>query len=488
MTNPNPNTTNTFISYAHEDAIIAEEIERQFKELAGKGKGRALLAAFLDTKSIPPGFKFKPIIDAALKQTDWLIAVFTDHQSVYVGYEIGIYSFENPHDGIPLDKKPVICLHDIDQNKLPGVVEGYNTTLVTPIETYDAKNPFPAGEDFQVWYESPVGIFLQTVCNSKNLYTANDNPAEYASDIAKAAKEICYAFTLARREEPLWEAPVQAGLEITIYPPANEEFKRIPENSVLMGSSRAFDILGLRLPLSIAGGQPPRVSWGELKEKLLRPHRANIPWMDKLEINVALAAALLSPEPDDVTLKGSDDKIYRAILTRHKLFKNGMRRFYVFLVETFDRRFVGDQQSSMLLIALTLASRWRFTFFEKWHETLMKFDPARSEKEFRDACTQLEHNMEWMEHEGVELGADNEDAMVAAFGLENKARVQRFYSDYYKVKNKLDGELPETFEDLKPEAREKIRAAIVEFLTSIKEDNAEFLKLCIEKYAEKMRE
>ncbi len=33
-------TTHAFISYAHQDTIIAEEIERQLTILAGKGKGR----------------------------------------------------------------------------------------------------------------------------------------------------------------------------------------------------------------------------------------------------------------------------------------------------------------------------------------------------------------------------------------------------------------------------------------------------------------
>ena len=117
-------------------------------------------------------------------------------------------------------------------------------------------------------------------------------------------------------------------------------------------------------------------------------------------------------------------------------------------METFDRRFIGDRHTSLLLIALTLASRWRFTFFERWHETLMKFDIERPDKEFQDACRQLEYNMDWMEHEGVELGADDMDAMVEAFGLDNKARVQRFYSDWNTAKKKLNSQLPQILPDL----------------------------------------
>ena len=178
--------------------------------------------------------------------------------------------------------------------------------------------------------------------------------------------------------------------------------------------------------------------------------------------------------------------LYRAILTRHKLYKNGKRRFYVLLVETFDRRFIGDRQTSLLLIALTLASRWRFTFFERWNETLKQFDGTRPDKEFQDACRQLEYNMDWMEHEGVELGADDMAAMVDAFGFENKARVERFYSDWNVAKKELDSQLPQTFEGLTPEARTQTQNAIIKFLTAIKQQNAEFLKLCIDKYAEKM--
>ena len=485
-----PEVTQAFISYAHNDAIIASEIERQLTILAEKGKGKAFLKCFLDTKSIPPGQRYQPIIQSALEQTDWLIVVFTGDQSVYCGYEIGIYSIVKPHDDKAHEDKPVTCLHDVDKSKLPGVLDGYNTTLVSQVAPYTADDPIPSGEEVKLWWGSSVGKFLKAFCSIKDLYTANDcaDPSEYTVDIAKAAKQICHAFEVARQEDEVSETPVQAGFEITIYPSHDGTLKRIPESSPLVGSSRAFDILGLNLPFSLSSDQAPQTTWGQIRQALSRPDRANIPWMDKLEINVGLAAALKTPEPDDVTFRGSrDGRIYRAILTRHKLYKNGKRRFYVLLVETFDRRFVGDRQTSLLLIALTLASRWRFTFFEKWNETLKQFDATRPEKEFQDACRQLEYNMDWMEHEGVELGADDMSAMVDAFGYDNRARVERFYTDWAVAKKELDSQLPQTFEGLTPEARTQTQNAIIKFLTAIKQQNAEFLKLCIDKYAEKMR-
>jgi hypothetical protein len=147
------------------------------------------------------------------------------------------------------------------------------------------------------------------------------------------------------------------------------------------------------IPMSKAGSMTPMSLI--IRGALSRPEHANIPWMDRLETNVRLAAALKAPQPDDVTFRGrgQDRRIYRAVLTRHKLYKNGKRRFYVLLVETFDRRFIGDPDTSLLLTALMLASRWRFTFFERWNETVKQFDTGRSDAEFQDACKQLEYNM-----------------------------------------------------------------------------------------------
>jgi hypothetical protein len=94
--------------------------------------------------------------------------------------------------------------------------------------------------------------------------------------------------------------------------------------------------------------------------------------------------------------------------------------------------------------------------------------------------------MEWIENEGVELGADNLEAMVRAFGVEHKARIERFFSDFYIAKEKLKNWLPHTFEKVAPEKRSEVQAAIVEFLTAVKEQNAEFLNLCIMTYAQRL--
>src|SRR5262249_38603326 len=257
-----------------------------------------------------------------------------------------------------------------------------------------------------LWWNSPVGRLLREICATKKLYTTEhriNNPGQYTIDIAQAASKIAYSFEKARQEDEQSETPLQAGLEVIVSPSfEGKEGERIPPQSIVLGSSRAFEILGLNVPYSVGGSEAPHTTWGELRQRLSTPERANIPWMDRLETNICLAAAQKIPQPDDATFRGSgqDRRIYRSVLTRYKLYKNGKRRFYVLLVETFDRRFVGDPDTSLLLTALMLASRWFFTFFEQWDVTVKQFGNSRSDAEFLDACKQLEYNMCWIENEG----------------------------------------------------------------------------------------
>jgi hypothetical protein len=102
---------------------------------------------------------------------------------------------------------------------------------------------------------------------------------------------------------------------------------------------------------------------GELSKLLKKTQEA--PWMLKVEADIIRAVERRTTSQDDVTLRGANGKVYRPILVRHKLFVNGSRTFYLLLAETLDRRFVGTESSSLLLTALILASRWRFTYFEK---------------------------------------------------------------------------------------------------------------------------
>ena len=62
--------TYAFVSYAHQDFVIADEIRNQLINLAQRGMGGSHVNCFLDTESIQQGQKYGPVIRSALEQTD----------------------------------------------------------------------------------------------------------------------------------------------------------------------------------------------------------------------------------------------------------------------------------------------------------------------------------------------------------------------------------------------------------------------------------
>ena len=193
---------------------------------------------FLDTESIPPGVKYEPIIKAALAHADWLIVVFTGYQSVYCGYEIGMYSMIKPQPDKP-DEKPVACLHDVEQRKLPAVVEGYNNTLISRIASYLPDPPNKLTQHAECCGGTARSASsLRAICATKGLYTPQhrtNNPVQYEIDIAQGASKIAYAFEIASQEDEQSETPVQAGLELIVFPPFEGKDERIPPSLPCLG-------------------------------------------------------------------------------------------------------------------------------------------------------------------------------------------------------------------------------------------------------------
>src|SRR5262249_22208974 len=143
---------------------------------------------------------------------------------------------------------------DVEQKKLPAVVEGYNTTLISRIAPYLPDPPNKLTQDAELWWESPVGKLLRAICDTKGLYTPEhrtNNPVQYQIDIAQAASKITEAVEIARQEDEQSETPVQPGLELVVSPPFEGGDERIPPQSTVLGSRRAFEILGLNVPYSV---------------------------------------------------------------------------------------------------------------------------------------------------------------------------------------------------------------------------------------------
>jgi hypothetical protein len=461
-----------FLSY-HDDNNIASTIQEELGHLAEKGRGRGFLSCFLDTSSIHEGCRWEPIITAAVELTDWLVAIYTGDLGAYCGFETGTFSHVNKlASNNPLPQKYLECLHDVKRDDLPLIFRPYQNRQL-PITREPPDN-------VTFWWNSSVGVFLHQFCAYRNLYTPADNPISYTNDIAQAAHRITISFDLSHERDEKAETPTQLGLQLRI-PPLTSALTQIPDDALVIGTSLTFDILGLSLPLN--PNKAPQLLWGDLRTTLQTSSHSLIPWMDKIETDILRASRNLALRGDDITFIGGNGRVYRPILARHKLYYNGSRKFYILFVETLDRRFVGRRETSLMLAALIMASRLRFTYFENWDDTVeKKFGKNIPLIAFGDSCKQLLYNIEWMENESVDYGLDDSNALVQAFGSDKQARIERFYADWEQSKGPLLPAISSLKTIENEEERDRIRGIVLDFLESVKTQNEEFLEICIKAY------
>ena len=481
--------SSAFVSYAHSDHLIADALRTELERLAEKGRGRDALFCFFDTKSIKPGQRWEPVITLGLEKADWLVVIFTGEQSAYCGAEVGKFGLLNKLDTPdPVPNKRLICLYDGDIRDIPTVVKDYQSERVSDVEGSSLEDSLGSADEATAWYTTPLAEFLKDFCLYKRLYAPEDrpDPGEFKIDIALAAKKITRAFAKSKEAEEKEETPVQLGFELVIYSIPGSSLTKIPDDALVVGTSVTFDALGLSLPLSAT--RAPQLKWGELREKMYRASRTKIcPWMDKIEVDVVRSADGLAVSGDDVTFVTATGKIFRPILARHVAYASGTREFSILLVQTLDRRFVGKRETSLLLTALILASRWRFTYFENWEATKNRtFGPDAPLADFQDSCRQLLYNIEWIENEAAQYGTTNAASLVEAFGQDKKARVERFYTDWDNDKKNLLDKLPPLNEAFTEESRQIAHDIIIRFLEHTKSQNSEFLELCLNAYSQQV--
>ena len=77
-------------------------------------------------------------------------------------------------------------------------------------------------------------------------------------------------------------------------------------------------------------------------------------------------------------------------------------------------------------------------------------------------------------------------ALVAAFGFDKRAGVERFYADWEAEKTKLYAVLPGTNEQIEAATRDHVKNEVIRFLGLVRAQNADFLQLCIEAYSSEM--
>lgn len=466
---------NVFISYAKADHAIADALRDEIIDL-----NRDRIECFLDTKTIESGEGWEKRLEGALQIADWLLCIYTGEQSEFCGYEVGVFT-----SGKALEKREehtrLVCLHDVPA--YPTIFRSHQNRFVE----YPPEH-LPSGETFDEtgFYErSDLAKLFNDLCKFDGLYVPNDG-AEYqrqAQAFIRKAKVITEAFRISRGNDIRFDTPTQLGFEVIVSTKAGEPLERIPPNAIVKGTFATFSLFDMMPHLE--GEQLPSVTWTEIKAASKLPSTGYVPWIERLERDMLSAAnrrALLEAE---ATFRGKD-KTYRAILVRHILHWNGTHKFGIVFVETLPRQFVGDQNTSMILAGLVVASRFRFAYLEQPERVAAWFSDGVSLHEFEAYYRQFLYDLERMRQESMELGLLDHTTFIKSFGPSRRGVAEGFLTAWKEARQKLEASLPPSNASVTVATRQLVKEAILTFLKEMEVENSRFLQVALDAYKEEL--
>ncbi len=468
---------NVFISYARRDRAIAQILHDQLIEL-----NRDRITCFLDILTIESGEGWEKKLQDALLSADWLLCIYTGEQSEYCGYEVGVFTAGKTIDKDHPESSRVVCFHDLAD--YPGIFRSHQNCFVQyPPE------PISMGEKFdkEKFYKgSDLVKFFRNISKFQKLYVPGDEEGyqRQTESFTRNAETLMEAFRSSRGNDIKYDTPTQLGFEIIVPCKAGEAIVSIPPSATAKGTYETFRLFGLMPPFD--GIQLPFSTWGSIKDMGKTSSGGYLPWVQRLENDMVCAVTGRSLPEAEATFRGSD-RTYRAILVRHIIYFNGAHLFGIVFVPTLPRQFIGNQNTSMILAGMILASRFRFTYLEQPERVRAYFSDDLSDSDFMAHYRQLLYDSERMTQEAMEFGLVDRTVFVQSFGPERRAIAEQFLTEYASAKKQFDESLPAKDAPVTPENRQQIKTAIMTFLQQMHEENSRFLLAALDAYRDELQ-
>jgi len=464
-----------FISYARSDYLIAKKLSEELKDL-----GRDRVDCFLDVDTIESGEGWEKKLEEGLKNAHWLLCIYTGEQSEYCGYEVGVFTGGKASKD-ERESSRVVCFHDAAD--YPGIFKSHqNCAIKYPPERLIAGEKF---DEAGFYGKSDLVKFFRNFAGFKNLYVphvAADFQRQSEAFI-RSASAITEAFRLSHEDEDKSDTPTQLGFEIIVPHKDGKALLSIPPDATVKGTYETFRLFNMMPPF--LNGQLPFALWSTIKDASKNVSAGYLPWIGRLERDMLNAANSRALTETEATFSGNG-ATYRAILVRHVVQFNGTHRFGVVFFRTLPSQFLGDQNTSMILAGLVVASRFRFAYFEQPDKVRGWFSDEVPDGDFAARYRQLLYDLERMRQESMELGLLDHNLFVQSFGPARQAIAEEFLAEYARAKSSFEASLPESGAPIGPDNRPKIRAAILTFLNSIEDQNARFLRAALEAYQEEL--
>lgn len=461
-----------FISYPHEDYVIASKIEAAIKKLEGNR-----FDVFLDQSFILGGKEITSTIEESLDRTLYFVGVGTPafrSNFAWCGQELGYFRAVRRRAS-PKPVEDITCLFHED---VPELFRQYKCFKIVALEDEQRSE---LGDKSSV-VDAPVYEFLTDIANRHNKLFPAQNAADFFAAASAWAtewsKEITNAYfaALQGRVKEKWYPQARLELEIEDGNFWDASQPEIPASATVKVEAMTYSILGLGVPSGL-----PRVikSWSEFVEIILLQTGSDT--LTKMIRDLILSVLPSKADAhNDFVYQAPNGRYYRIILVMHQVYGNRKREFVINLIETLDPNYGGDERTTILIGGIVLATQYRSIFLEK--DARYAADALRRLRgdQLVLAVRRLLRDNQKISAEASRKGLSDRTALIKLLG--DTEEVGDLFQRWRRPFERMEQEA-RRFVD-KPEAatREAFLTALDAFLANASEINERFISLCLRSY------
>jgi hypothetical protein len=407
-----------FLSYAHEDNDILQAVHRAFEVI--RQQTRQQLEIFYDKKSINEGDFFDNTIRNVLRDSDYLIILYTGsykRSHSYTGFELG-YFFSLMDDEIQTSgntSRQIVSMFVDNPPAITAKVQGIDLTISTDElssnrDIYMERVRANVDNDPLTRFFNSVADKVEEGLPEFDDRTRSKKQLERFQAVQKIVPVLrgemydCLSSRVARRS-------IQQRLIVFDVPKggAKEAYETVPDNAMLTQGGEAFEVFGIDLADNT-------IFWRDFKEEILS-HSGNTSAATVLAIErafISAASPKMTRDNEQIIRGFGDNRIYRLIVTQHFDYYDGRKVLHMYLIEVLESAIFGDNKTSIILGLINIAAKYRFIFIEPESElSLTSFKIERkSPKEMQEKVRKLIRELFLIEDESRVLKLDTTAAII----------------------------------------------------------------------------
>jgi TIR domain len=427
-------TLHVFISYATEDANLAQAIN-----LALKTVFTQLVKTTLDS-NIKLGVKWPPELEEALSCADVLLIISTGREKPshsYTGFEVGFFRAS-------MLAKPTMTYIDRQQRliipigveKIPDTVsdiEGLNLAadmrpflkgsdrkkFLQSLQSDTARNPFMKlfvrlkglVQKIHEFDETEMGILLSKAEESAiTLYTVFfEGFQNRVFTETFPERKIVVRLPADARIEPMGELPPETQLEFI---------------------GRDFAIFNINPP-------PGQISWADFIQQVSRGDTTTA-WTDIIKSQAVMAQRGEFGENRRLLASSDRERFFRMFISRSALLYNGVTELHIDVVEVKARNY-GDETTTMLLKAINVGLMYRSLFLEgKSSDFSPEAIRATLPSDLPAAASELLQELDYVLWQSTEAELAKSRNIQIIWPPQHKGELEGRLKEWEKVKSDLE--------------------------------------------------